>query len=358
MPYRSLDNPPLRAAIHLLADFAELLCFADVDGEYSLAELGVVRKTQATEQVSTDLLEEELLLEIEEGETGDYLRAVLDLPEDELDDEAFDEGDGPNEDPGPAAADDQREAEKSDLAGHLEFRSAKLGDHYPFEVYDEDNLRLKSDLTDVHKLYLALLLCASLGRVDKTTEGVLTKQFEHFVVASLQAYLGPRAQVGRFGTSAGGRWPGDNLYERLKALAEDVKAPLKISQEEVAQNISGDHGLDIAAWFPFEDEQKGPLTLFAQCACGTEWRKKQQEAADSRWRSILDLSSPLVNATLIPYWYRESDGAFHAAYVIEHGLLFDRERIVLSIVSAEAPVPMDDLPHALMGELQASGRSG
>lgn len=340
---KGVDSPPGRQAVHLVADYVELMCAASIDGEYSAADFRAIRKIQDDDDsVPVEISDRELLLESDPSTLDPLMRESLALEDEasiptsdeEVAAEPPDDGEaGANESPGPAAQDDARVLEASEVVQHLSFRAEAFDDAYPFELRDDDNLALK-ELSDARCTYLFLLLASSLPRLkEKSDEATITKAFELFCSHAVKAHFGTRFEVHVFGTSSRDgvdRYTGA-LWERLVKLGEDLRVAVIPTREEVQTNLSGDHGLDIVAWAPPGDEAPGLVVFFAQCACGRRWMTKQHEASDMHWRGVLSFTAPLAYGTLIPYCYRKIDGSWYVNYQLEHGVLMDRLRLLLAL---------------------------
>lgn len=329
---KRVESPPGRQAVHLLADYVELMCAASIDGEYSAADFRSSRKLQEEDDsVPVEASAQELILERDDIEGNPLERLAL-----QEDSEEGDEGiqaEGANEAPGPAEEDDARLVEASEIVQHLQFRAEELDEAYPFELRDDDNLVLK-DLNDTRRTYLFLLLASCLSKLsEKSDEASVTKAFELFCVHPLRAYLGPRFESHLFGTagsSESARYTG-SLWEKLKLLSEDLRIKLIASEQEVSENFSGDNGLDLVAWSPAGDEAPGIVIFFGQCASGKNWQGKQLEPSQQNWVNVFAFSAPLVHGTFIPLCYRKVDGSWHHEYQLAQGVLFDRLRLMLAL---------------------------
>jgi hypothetical protein len=333
---KGVDSPPGKQAVHLIADYVELMCAASVDGEYSAADFRAVRKLQEEDDsVPVEISSQELFLELE-GD-GDELLERIEFPSE---DEKVTAGISPDEeedvanaDPGPAAEDDARVVESGDVVGHLAFRASAFQDSYPFELRDDDNLALK-ELNQTRKTYLFLLLASSLYALkEKTDESIITTAFELFCAHCLQAHLGDRFEVHVFGSasrSGTDRYTG-SLWEKLVQLSIDLRLRLIASEEEVIENVSGDSGLDLVAWAPIGDDAPGLVIFFGQCASGAKWKGKQLEPSQQNWVNVFTFPAPLVHGILIPFCNRKVDGSWHRQYQNAQGVLIDRLRLMLAL---------------------------
>lgn len=372
---KGMDSPPGRSAPHLVADFVELMCAATVDGEWSISDLRALRKAKDKDHATVrDPSDRELLLgedDPQEASVNVAVAAALDLPvaetdpdDSESDDDGGDDdhhttGDvGANADAGPAEDDDARSAEGSEIADVLSYRSKRFADAWPFELFDEDNLRLRDPLEARHRTYLLLLIASCLSRLSKDDGYAITMAFERLAPKILSGHLGPRAEAHLFGTSGDehGQYPDSkSLWEKFEQLAKDLRVKLLADREEVEANYSGDNGLDAVAWLPTGDQAPSLVSVFAQCACGSKWRSKQHEGSEQRWGHVMAFRSPLVNMTLIPYSFRRPDGTWDKELHVERGVLLDRERILHALEAGGADHAA--LVPALVDELVAHGAS-
>ena len=153
---KGMDSPPGRAAPHLVADFVELMCAANVDGEWGVSDLRALRKAKDKDHATVrDPSDRELLLgedDPDEDHIDVAVAAALDMSvadrdnDDSEDDAGGGEDEPANADPGPAAGDDMRSTEGSEIADVLSYRSTRFQEAWPFELFDEDNLRLREPL--------------------------------------------------------------------------------------------------------------------------------------------------------------------------------------------------------------------
>jgi hypothetical protein len=346
---------------HKVVDWVELSCLASADGIFSLRDLEEsrqrLRRERRRPEEATDPSEILVATGIADAPTDDAgLAAALgrELPEEGTEpvpEGEDDEGDGESEDPvavAPATAnapglrsdpDDADAAEASDVLGHLKWRVEAFGDRYPF-VLDVETLQLKSDLSSGQCAYLFLLLAASLGHIEGSHHP-LTSHFEANSEAVLRAYLGPIASIYVFGTSSseGDHFHG-TLWCRLQRLARDLRVRLLTEEDELSAHNVGDSGLDIVAWFPFDDRASNLVTIFGQCACGAAWDGKLYEATAGNWRVHLAFTSPLVNVLFIPHCYRQIGGAWFERVGVKEGVLIDRLRITLLMEQADTDLPL------------------
>lgn len=225
---------------------------------------------------------------------------------------------------------------------YLKYRQFAFGESYPFRLRDNmTSLELKSDLDSHQKLYVYLLMASSLRHYEKRAQNHLGKGFEYISAEALKQYVGENAEVHIFATIPNGRYTG-NKYAKIHKLAEDTFEELSIDEHAFHQSDTGDGGLDIVGWFPFEDETPNRLLIFGQCACGDDWETKQSSSDYNAWAGLIRLSIAPVNSIFIPYCFRDASGNWYAKHEIRMSLMIDRLRIMNLLREVESP--LDELP--------------
>jgi len=220
----------------------------------------------------------------------------------------------------------------------LETRSLSYGDAYPFNVVDRNTLSLKNNLTEINYVYIFLLISSLLNYFSKAAISSLTSDFEIVALHALSKYLPGYAVSRKFGKSntSNDRYVG-NIANKIDLLAEDLKKNICYEPRYFSDRDIGDLGIDLVAWLPIsEDECYSYIQIiFAQCAAGKNWLKKQDEPIRSVKNCISRIDNP-INMMFIPYDARNADRNFHEEAKIESSLLlFDRRRIV-SLLSGSA----------------------
>lgn len=159
----------------LWADYIELLCLANFDGEIS--KIDVVDRLSERER---DLKESsfEDLEEIEE----------LDKEENEYPTRR-------------SEISDKWEVDLSNWFRVLQYRQALYGDSYPFIITDSEIKRREGDFSIQQKLYLYLLLCSNLYLFNKSTQIELASCFEIVSFNSFKNLIPNTAEVHLFGAN-------------------------------------------------------------------------------------------------------------------------------------------------------------
>lgn len=202
-------------------------------------------------------------------------------------------------------------------------RTTAFSDFYPF-VVKNNNIHLKSTITDRHKLYIFLLL-SSNQRYISTSGNYLPDDFEGISLIALQNYLPKFAKSYIFGKSSD-RYTG-TLENKITKLSKDLKYKVKAGDFHVMD--TGDGGLDLVAWLPFlNDTNQNNMQIFlAQCATGKNWKSKQRETLTITSHYI-DFKTEVNHMFFMPYDCRNVERSFSEESNIFDGLFFDRIRIL------------------------------
>ncbi|QHI59247.1 hypothetical protein [Enterobacter hormaechei] len=212
-------------------------------------------------------------------------------------------------------------------------RENHYGEHYPF-TFSNSRIKRKDNITEIHYLYLLLLLCSSMSYINGYH--ILTSLFEKVSYYAMRNFLPSYSNVHVFGVSAGGndRYIG-SLSEKYRRLATDLG--LTIAQREEAFRVgdNGDGGLDIVAWVPFKEDPNldRKMIFLGQSAAGKNWTNKQGSVDRTR-NYIIDLPYSAQNVLFVPYDFRNYQRLFCQNGEITASLIFDRHRI-LKLVDSE-----------------------
>jgi hypothetical protein len=291
MPLR-LDRFPISRHVHVLADFAELLCNANADGLVSGRDF------------------------------EDRLRPVNAIGADPAAGEAGESGE--------ANRNDRRRVITTDVIRVLESREQSMGTSYPFSVVS-DTLRARRRLNSSAKLYLYLLFAASGPCFSLSVQRRLNAGFESIAAHAVEAYLGPQWTFRRFGTSDRSPQFRGGLYRRLEQLAEEIREKLIANPTDYAGIAGGDDGIDFVAWIPFPDGLPSQLIVLGQATCLAGWPDKQAEVSVDRIRPRFHFLASHIPILCIPYMARTSSNTWARETDIHQAVLFDRKRILDSI---------------------------
>lgn len=285
------------------ADFVEFVCLNDPDGEAPLEE--TMREAWGYETGLGGCF-------VDDGEDG--------------------EGGGSL---GRAEFEDSVSANLIDLMRYLQFRAQILGECYPFDVLDPDLvLCRKKELTEVHRLYGYLLHSANLSFLTQVQRGALTKGFERLAYHALEQLSPPAAQVVIFGTAGNEQYKSyaGKKYEKLSQFAEDLGTLLdeSVNEDTYPDTDTGDDGLDVAAWYPFNDRATHIPLILAQAGC-TSCEKsmlaKQYEVDPGLWERQIRGVCPM-SMMITPQCYRKANGGWvKPAKIVS--IFIDRIRLMI-----------------------------
>jgi hypothetical protein len=320
-----LASFPRLSDVFIWSDYVELRCLLHPDKTFS-------RST---------------LVETEE-EMGELLGGVnLDDAEEE-DDDASDTSD---EEFGQPEIQDKLTRKAADIFSHLRVR-AGLFDQvlYPFEVDAQyQSISLKDDLTPWHHVYIQLLLSSALRYVPKTRRQALTDKFEAISHEIFKKLMPAGWEVHQFGKNSTMRYTG-HLFDKLTALAADVRGVVTGKRTDFDAADRGDGGLDLVAWHPMGDDRRLVPIAFAQCGCtAEEYGMKMLEASPAKLNGVITVSHPWATYYFMPQalhsgsdWYKFSD--FGGAIVLDrfrimklsHQYLLEASDLVIPALITEA----------------------
>lgn len=290
------------------ADYIELLCIANLDGELSCKDI-VDRLTERND----------LEVVIPNNDGGDII---------EVDNEMGSRN---------AENVDKLDNEVNDLFQLLKVRSTFYGKAYPFIIQGNEIRKKKGKFTKQQKLYIYLLLCANLYLFDfdRRLKGILANCFEVICFSALKKILPTHATTHLFGSNPlnkEGRY-GIHLsfWEKINLLADDICAKLHPEMDKRNYPVThrGDDGLDIVAWISTGEQNSNSLLFLAQCACSPEeWKKKQSESSYDAWSNKIIFTTYTNNVMFIPFCFRGADGNWFRVGDIWKSFLLDRKRII------------------------------
>lgn len=256
-----------------------------------------------------------------------------------------------------AATTDRHEAFSARCFRQLHWRSKAFGADWPFVIDPADGeVKVRSgDRTARHWLYLQLLLCASLSYCPSKRRANLTGPFEALSLHVFRHLMPVGSEVHEFGTGRAKRYTG-HLYDRLVALARDLRGVFKLQREHFARNDVGDGGLDLVAWHGLGDHRDGIIAALAQCGCTADgWPLKMQSASPDRLSGQLSVGTSWATYYFMPLdladeingnmdWQQKSDMAT--------AIVIDRLRF-LRLADADALLTQGILQPALVREAEA-----
>jgi hypothetical protein len=229
-----------------------------------------------------------------------------------------------------AETNDTWESRISEWFELLSIREIEFGDFYPFLI-SGDKIRLKKEMDSPKNAYIFLLL-SSNGKYIKD-KNLLTTDFEIFSYEVLKSYLPSFAQIFQFGKSniSHDRYTG-HITEKINTLATDLKCNTTYKSHFFSSTNTGDGGLDIVAWVPFENDvnQCNIQVYLGQCATGKDWLDKQDDTHKFPHKYI-KFDGHINYIMFIPYDGRDTDRNFIEEKDMGDYLFFDRYRLLKTL---------------------------
>lgn len=227
---------------------------------------------------------------------------------------------------GESQLNDSNESWVKEIFGLLYLRWKTYDEKYPFDFDESERfISLKTMLSNTHKLYIQLLLSANLPFFSEI-QTVLTTDFENVSYYSLKSYLSKTDNIKKFGKKT--EYSGLNAIDKIKKLASDIKIDFSADDlEQVNKYNSNEKGLDVVAWFPFDDSWGNLLVVLGQCACtNRDWYKKRQDAIPYEYFFKFKGIKP-IHALFIPHSLTKAKLFFNSIH-INDTLLFERKRLI------------------------------
>lgn len=222
------------------------------------------------------------------------------------------------------------EARWRDLIDFAGARTQAFGAAYPFKVTDDhDTLERVETLEGEQYAYLSLLL-ASLMRHFPRHMGPIARFFEQVSHTVFCKLMPPGAEVHPCWAAGGNtaRYTG-TLYQKMQAIAHDIRCTANFSERDFKRNDSGDGGIDIVAWHPMADERAGIPIAFAQCGCSkADWTFKQLEASPAKHGHHFPVMHPWATYYFMPLDLRHPDGDWACKSDIGAAIIVDRLRLI------------------------------
>lgn len=216
--------------------------------------------------------------------------------------------------------------------------------HYPFKVSkDGDTLALDFDDSKAQRLYLGLLIASLLRHINNTRKNGIARAFEEACFQVFSSLMPDGSEVRA--TWAGGGLEATyhgQLYEKMIAIANDIRGEHNIKPRHFKENNHGDGGIDLIAWHPMGDERNGIPISFAQCGCSrNDWTFKQSEASPFLHGPKFNVRHDWATYYFMPLDLREFDGDW--AYESKIGKVIVVDRLRMARLAAQYDI-YDQMP--------------
>lgn len=210
-----------------------------------------------------------------------------------------------------------------------------FGDSYPFVLSDDnDTVELRNtseqELTDLEKLYLALLICANIKYVKLGCRNVVTRSFELISLPIFESLM-PKGSIIKACWASGGQaapYTG-TLFNKFTNISADIRCTPNFKSRDFSRGNSGDGGLDIIAWHPMGDQRDAIPISFVQCGCSQEeWEAKQLEASPAMLYSKFPVAHRWATYYFLPQDLRWIDGEWAHKSKLGDAIFVDRLRLI------------------------------
>ena len=206
----------------------------------------------------------------------------------------------------------------------LSLRKGHLDAYYPFTV--DGTLCAEAGAQDSPYVFLTAL--TFFGPTLRTASEDGSSLFERVSAAALVEYLGGKERVRSYDFGFPRRGTPRAFRNAIKDLCEKLGEGLdcKVSKP-YASNVK-DAKLDLVAWVPFGDMRRNQLSVFGQCAAGTNWESKINELQPVDFCNIW-LREPPAMLPLLAFFVprKVMDDIWFRVCVGERRIFFDRLRI-------------------------------
>ncbi len=209
----------------------------------------------------------------------------------------------------------------NDAIIELEGRQRAMQEHSPY-VVSGDRVETRDAGTHTVQRFLTLLaarLHYGIGEELPASKPAIL--FERLVAVALGNLVGNGRRFG---------WPHreDGLEGDFEEASRRLAAAMgeKIGPLYTASSATKDQGLDVAAWYSFNDGKPHQLVLLCQCGIGTDVEDKALSV--DVWGDVISFSSPPLKALAFPTNLGEWNEDKQYLQARKCGVLLDRARLV------------------------------
>lgn len=220
----------------------------------------------------------------------------------------------------------------ADAFAHMRWRTVAFGEHYPFEMAEnQQSISAPDHLNDAQRAYVLLLLCANLPYAGQAHTHALTDVFERMAHCALKRIWPAAGEVRTFGKN-NAQYTGSKS-ERLHQLATDLGGRPAVDPTKFRVGDSGDGGIDLAAWVKLDDYlAENQFSGLAQCACSRDnWSSKQYEVNGGRLGKLFNPTTPWLEIMCIPVCFRDNRGHWAVDADVGNVVLIDRLRLLRNL---------------------------
>ena len=230
-----------------------------------------------------------------------------------------------------------------EIQNHLDARTKLFKDDYPF-ILEDNFISLKEEHTQQHKFYVFMLLSSNLCFLERSERLKFTEDFEITAAVALKEFF-PHWKLKIFGTSNYtflDKFCG-TPREKMEKFAKDVGLRLTMDEEELKryETPNGDAGIDVVAWYPFNDCAAHMPVFLAQVGCTADESSmfnKQFSVHPSLWKDRFRGLTALC-CMITPQCYRDTNNTW-PCFTSVQSVFIDRSR-VLNLLSSNVNFQLD-----------------
>ena len=233
------------------------------------------------------------------------------------------------------------------LFAEIALRQRAGGSAYPFEQQEKRRLIARDAAgADSYRLLLVLSLADAPFRREKRTSDV-ERAYDQLAAEALRRFLGRNASAVRFARNS--HDPDDPEDTRPRRFDEAIgwlrdKLDLGPGVDAPPQHEAVNHwedplgltplrsykdaGVDVVAWWHFEDRRIGFPVLLAQCTVQLSWGRKLNDVNQDLWRGWINFGTvPPQKCLVIPFAI-DSEEERWPNQTTQAGVIIDRMRFI------------------------------
>ncbi|MBD9360911.1 hypothetical protein [Methylomonas fluvii] len=227
-------------------------------------------------------------------------------------------------------------------------RLAEFNQFYPFSIsQDQDTINFEFDGGLPHIAYVGLLIASCMRNIARNRQAEIARAFEETCFEIFLSLMPPGSEVRATWANGGNTavYTG-TLYEKMKAIAKDLRCVPTFKERDFNQRDSGDGGIDLIAWHPMADDRAGMPIAFAQCGCSRDdWRFKHLEASLAKHGSKFPVMHPWANYYFMPIDLRFPDGDWAYRNDLGQAIFVDRLRLLRLAEQNNLFQKLPDMPY-------------
>ncbi|WP_064020140.1 hypothetical protein [Methylomonas sp. DH-1] len=227
-------------------------------------------------------------------------------------------------------------------------RKKEFEHFYPFNISaDLDTIEFDYAGSPAHIAYVGFLIASCMRNITNTRKSEVARIFEETCFEIFSSLMPSGSEVRATWANAGKAavYTG-TLYEKMKALAKDLRCVPTFEERDFNRRDTGDGGIDLIAWHPMADDRQGMPIAFAQCGCSKDdWEFKHLEASPAKHRRHFPVMHLWATYYFLPLDLRFSDGDWAYKSDIGDAIIVDRLRLLRISEQNNLLQKLSDMPY-------------